>query len=224
VAHELRTPLAGIRALADYGLAHEQPAVWRDQLAAIAASEARATALVDRLLALALAAEAESSLQLQPIALEQVVRQCVLRLLPRADARGVDLGARGIDTPAWVSGERTLLEGILNNLVDNALRYGVSDEVPEPTVTVAIERTPTEVLLSVQDNGPGAPHERQVALVARGIQGEAGQLLGEGAGLGLARVAQYARLMNARMVLRSGEGGRGWVCEIAFPALAAPAA
>jgi hypothetical protein len=44
----------------------------------------------------------------------------------RADEAGVDLGARGIDAPVWVAAEPTLLEGILNNLVDNALRYGVS--------------------------------------------------------------------------------------------------
>ena len=50
VAHELRTPLAGIRALADYGLAQQSPAVWREQLQHIAASQARASHLVDQLL------------------------------------------------------------------------------------------------------------------------------------------------------------------------------
>jgi two-component system sensor histidine kinase TctE len=221
VAHELRTPLAGIRALAEYGLGHQEPALWREQLAAIAVSEARATALVDRLLAIALAAEAESRLLLQPTALDAVVRDCVLRFLRRADEAGVDLGARGIDAPVWVAAESTLLEGILNNLIDNALRYGAGGA--EPAVTVAVEQTATEVLLSVQDNGAGAPREQQLALAARGAQGEAGQLLGQGAGLGLALVAQYARLMNARMTLRSGAGGQGWVCEIAFPALRQPA-
>lgn len=222
VAHELRTPLAGIRALADYGLACKDPAVWREQLEAIAASQARASALVDRLLAIALLAEAESRLTLQPVALDAVVRQTVLRCLRRADAAGVDLGARGIDGPVWIQGDTTLLEGILTNLLDNALRYGVARDAVPPAITVALERRGGEVLLSVQDNGPGAPREEQVALVARGAQGEAGQLLGEGAGLGLALVAQYARLMKGRMVLRSGEGGRGWLCEITFPAAAPP--
>jgi two-component system sensor histidine kinase TctE len=222
VAHELRTPLAGIRALAEYGLGHGEPAVWREQLTAIAASEARATSLVDRLLAVAVAAEAEAGLLLQPVALDEVVRDCVLRFLRRADEAGVDLGARGIDSPVWVAAEPTLLEGILNNLIDNALRYGVSASEPgsSATVTVAVEQTAAEVVLSVRDDGPGAPREQQLALAARGSQGEAGQLLGQGAGLGLALVAQYARLMNARMALRSGPGGRGWICDIAFPVLA----
>jgi two-component system sensor histidine kinase TctE len=223
VAHELRTPLAGIRALADYGLAHKDPVVWHEQLAAIAASEARASALVDRLLAVALAAEAESRLTLQPIALDAVVREMVLRYLHRADAAGVDLGARGIDAPAWIAGDKTLLEGILGNLLDNALRYGVDPQAAAPAVTVAIEHRGDELVLSVHDNGPGAPGEDQVALVERGAQGEAGQLLGEGVGLGLALVAQYARLLRGRMQLHSGPGGRGWICEIAFPALPAPA-
>jgi two-component system, OmpR family, sensor histidine kinase TctE len=222
VAHEMRTPLAGIRALADYGLRHEDPAVWRAQLAPIAASEVRATSLIDRLLAVALAAEAESRLLLEPLALDAAVREAVLRFLRRADAAGVDLGARGIDAPVWVAAEPTLLEGILNNLIDNALRYGAAGT--SPAITVAVEQSGGQVFLSVQDNGPGIPHEQQVALAERGTQGEAGQLLGKGVGLGLALVAQYARLMNARMVLRSGDGGRGWVCEIAFPAIPQPGA
>ncbi|NML47014.1 sensor histidine kinase [Ramlibacter sp. G-1-2-2] len=223
VAHELRTPLAGIRALAEYGLGHAEPEVWRQQLVAIAGSEVRATSLVDRLLAMAVAAEAESGLRLQPLALDAAVRDCVLRFIRRADEAGVDLGARGIDQPVWVAAEPTLLDGILTNLIDNALRYGVSASVAEPAVTVAVEQAGDEVRLSVQDNGPGAPHEQQVELADRGTQGEAGQLLGQGAGLGLALVAQYARLMNARMALRSGEDGRGWVCEITFRAVASPA-
>lgn len=221
VAHELRTPLAGIRALADYGLGHARPEVWRQQLQAIAASEARATSLVDRLLAVAVASEAESGLSLQPIALDGVVREAVLRYLRRADAAGVDLGARGIDTPVWIAAEPTLLDGILANLLDNALRYGLRDN-PAPAITVAVERRGGEVLLSVQDNGPGAPLQEQMALAERGSQGQAGQLLGQGVGLGLALVGQYARLMNGRMSLRGGDDGRGFVCEISFPALAAP--
>jgi two-component system, OmpR family, sensor histidine kinase TctE len=222
VAHELRTPLAGIRALANYGLGHQDPAVWRAQLQAIAASEARATSLVDRLLAVAVAAEAESGLQLQPIALDAVVREVVLRFLRRADAAGVDLGAVGIDAPVWVAAEPALLEGILTNLIDNALRYAVPGTL-HPAITVEVARGGNEVLLSVQDNGPGAPREQQLALAERGTQGEAGQLLGQGVGLGLALVAQYARLMNARMALRTRDGGPGWVCEIAFPAIPTPA-
>ncbi len=218
VAHELRTPLAGIRALADYALAHQDPRVWREQLQAIAASEQRASGLVDKLLRLALAAEAEAGLQLQPVALDEAVRGAVLRFLPRADAAGMDMGARGIEEPVEVTGDPTLVEGILDNLLDNALRYAGGPGIEDAVVTVAVDRVPGEVVLSVQDNGPGLPGEQQAQLVARGVQGETGQLLGQGAGLGLALVAQYARLMRARMSLGQPEDGRGWICRIHFPA------
>ena len=70
VAHELRTPLAGIRALAEYGLAQKDPAAWRDQLERIASSQARASRMVDQLLDLAVAHEAEASLKLESVRLD----------------------------------------------------------------------------------------------------------------------------------------------------------
>jgi two-component system sensor histidine kinase TctE len=68
----------------------------------IAASQARASRLVDQLLDLALALEAQAGLKLEPVELDQLVRDAVLRFLPRADAAGVDLGAVGIDTPCRI--------------------------------------------------------------------------------------------------------------------------
>ncbi len=214
VAHELRTPLAGIRALADYGLSQTDPRAWREQLERIAASQARASRLVDQLLDLALALEAEAGLRLEPVALDALVRDAVLRFLPRADAAGVDLGAVGIDAPSRVLADATLLDGILNNLLDNALRYGAATDGQPATVTVSIEQAGPQVVLSVLDNGPGLPGELQARLVERGAQGETGQLLGQGAGLGLALVSQYARLLDARMELANGPAGRGWLCAI----------
>ena len=216
VAHELRTPLAGIRALADYGLSQSDPQAWREQLERIAASQARASRLVDQLLNLALALEAQAGLRMETVALDELVRDAVLRFLPRADAAGVDLGAVGIDAPCPMRGDATLIDGILTNLLDNALRYGAAADGKASTVTVSIDRQPQEVILSVQDNGPGLPGELQAQLVHRGAQGETGQLLGQGAGIGLALVSQYATLMNAQMVLGNGPNGEGWLCEIHF--------
>ena len=221
VAHELRTPLAGIRALAEYGLAQKDPAAWREQLERIASSQARASRMVDQLLDLAVAQEAEASLKLGPVRLDEVVRETVLRFLPAADAKGVDLGALGIDVPTEVVGDAMLISGILNNLLDNALRYGT--DRAQPAVTVAIEQAADGPVLSVLDNGSGLPGEMQRKMMQRGLQGEAGQLLGEGVGLGLALVAQYAHLMGAKMTLGSGPEGIGWVSRIAFGRKPAPA-
>ncbi|PIF75902.1 two-component system sensor histidine kinase TctE [Variovorax sp. 54] len=196
VAHELRTPLAGIRALAEYGLAQHDTGVWREQLARVSERQARASHLIDQLLALALADEARSDLQRTPVQLDMLAEQTVLRHLARADARGVDLGARGLDEGGvTVLANEALVEGILDNLIDNALRYGGR------TITVELAgRT-----LSVIDDGPGIPIEAQRDLMQRWAQGPAGQKLGQGAGLGLSIVARYAELLGAELRLEAAE-------------------
>ena len=205
VAHELRTPLAGIRAQAEYALGQSDPAVWRAQLEGIARSQARASHTVDQLLALARADEATAALQLRPVALDELVREVTLRHLPRADAAGVDLGAVGLEQPCRVLGDAALIEGILDNLLDNALRYGTGAAAPR--VTVELARAPGEVVLSVLDNGAGLSADECERLLARGAQGPQGVALGEGAGLGLAIVRRHAELLQARLRLEPAAGG-----------------
>ncbi|MGO4393547.1 sensor histidine kinase [Variovorax sp. M-6] len=208
VAHELRTPLAGIRALADYGLAQQSPAVWREQLQQIAQSQARASRLVDQLLALALADEGRTGLQRETLRLDQLVQQAVLRHLARADARGVDLGALGLDEAVTVQANAALVEGILDNLIDNALRYGGR------TITVEL----SGLTLGVADDGPGIAPEAERDLLQRWAQGPAGRKLGQGAGLGLAIVARYAKLLGAELrFARASEAG-GLRVSVAFEA------
>ena len=209
VAHELRTPLAGIRALADYGLAQSDPAAWRLQLQAIVDSQRRASHLVDQLLALALADEARSSLRLETLRLDRLVHALVLRHLPRADACGVDLGAEGLDQAVTVRANAPLVEGLLNNLIDNALRYGAAPAGSASTLTVSITREDDGVRLSVSDNGPGLEQGQREHLLRRWAQGDAGLQLGQGSGLGLAIVARYAALMAGRLDIAPGPDGAG---------------
>lgn len=222
VAHELRTPLAGIRALASYGLAQKDPAVWREQLAGIVQSEARASHLVDQLLALALADEARGAMPLQAVALDQLVHDTVLRFLPRADAAGVDLGALGLEQSVVVQGQPLLFEGVLGNLIDNALRYGApaAGQTPRVTVALACEGQGPDacVVLSVVDNGPGIPAPQRQQLQQRWVQGREGERLGQGAGLGLGIVARYAELLGARLELGPGPDGQGLSARLVLPA------
>jgi len=195
VAHELRTPLAGIRALAEYGLAQHDTNVWREQLERVSERQARASHLIDQLLALALAEEARTELKRVPVRLDVLAEQTVLRHLARADARGVDLGARGLDDGVVVQANEALVEGILDNLIDNALRYGGR------TITVELAGH----TLSVIDDGPGIPLEAQRDLMQRWAQGPAGEKLGQGSGLGLSIVARYAELLGAELRLEAAE-------------------
>ncbi len=209
VAHELRTPLAGIRAQAANALAQDDPAVWRSELQGIADAEQRASRTVNQLLALARAAEGEIALPLQTVALEALVRKVLLRYLPRADELGVDLGAEGLDQPVAVRGEAGLIEGILNNLLDNALRYGRGQP---PRITVTLEQSLPWAVLRVADNGPGVDAGLDLHQPQRWTQGEQGQRLGQGAGLGLAIVARYAELMKGRVQMQATPGGGLTAC------------
>jgi two-component system sensor histidine kinase TctE len=214
VAHELRTPLAGIRALADYGLRQNDPAVWREQLEGIAKSQERASHLVDQLLALALADESHHTLERTSVSLDVLVREAVLRFLPRADALQIDLGARGVDRPVHVMANVALLEGILNNLLDNALRYARSPD-NDSHVTVSVSDAPQAVVLSVIDNGPGVSSAQLKQLTQRWVQGSAGEALKEGSGLGLAIVSEYVRLLGAKVSMQT-ESPHGLRVSVTF--------
>lgn len=215
IAHELRTPLAGIRAQASYGLAQKDAQLWREQLTGIVRSEARASHLVDQLLALALADEAMPH---QWVQLDELVQETVLRFLPRADATGVDLGARGLETPLAIRSNPVLLEGILNNLIDNALRYGrVQGSATKAHITVELRQEGEFIALAVIDNGPGIAASEQARLMERGAQGLEGARLGQGAGLGLSIVARYAQLLDAQLRMEPGPDGSGLAMVLLLP-------
>ncbi|MBD9390973.1 sensor histidine kinase [Acidovorax sp. ACV01] len=214
VAHELRTPLAGIRAQAAHALAQDDPAIWRSELEGIKQAEQRASRTVDQLLALARAAEGGIALTLQTIALNALVRDVLLRFLSRADALGVDLGAEGLEQTVEVRASAALMEGILNNLLDNALRYGRGNP---PRITVALQMRGEHVVLSVADNGPGVDAALAQRLLQRWAQGDQGVRLGQGAGLGLSIVARYAQLMDGRLALDPAQDGPGLVASVWLP-------
>jgi len=164
--------------------------------------------MVDQLLAIALADEAHAAQQRSPVHLAELVEQTVLRHLARADARGVDLGARGIEDGAGVvvQSNAALIEGVLDNLIDNALRYGGR------TITVELAGT----VLSVIDDGPGIPQDARRDLMQRWAQGAAGHKLGEGAGLGLSIVSRYAGLLGAVLTLENDAVTGGLRASVAF--------
>lgn len=218
VAHELRTPLAGVRALAEYALSQTDPQVWQEQLRSIAQSQERASHLIDQLLALALAEEAQQLQQAQRLALDEVVRDSLMRHLRKADALDVDLGARGLEVPVFVTAQRALLEGVLDNLIDNAFRYGVPPNGVPRHVTVDIAQGPKsgQIQLSVQDNGPGITNTQRERVLIRWAQGDAGQALKQGLGLGLAIVAEYARILGAQLVFGTPDDGHGLKVSLLF--------
>ena len=118
----------------------------------------------------------------------------------------MDLGGSGLEDAVWVLGNVALIEGILDNLIDNALRYGGR------TITVEV----AGLTLSVVDDGPGIAPDAQPGLVQRWAQGPAGQKLGQGAGLGLAIVARYAMLLGAELRFAPASAAGGLRVSLSF--------
>ncbi len=221
VAHELRTPLAGIRAQAEYALRQQDPEVWRHNLQGIVASQERASHHMDQLLAMALADENSSGIELAPVRLDVMVQRLILQALARANAQQVDLGATGVEDAVSVMGETALLEGVIGNLLDNALRYGKPLDGQAAHITISLAQLANTVSLTVSDNGPGLvdngsrlPLKRWQSgpFVSKGF--EPSQHYKSGSGLGLSIVSRYAQLLDARLELNSTAQGTAVVIEL----------
>ncbi|MEB2344917.1 MAG: ATP-binding protein [Deltaproteobacteria bacterium] len=213
-AHELRTPLAAIRAQAEVARAAAAGAERRHALDAVIAGCDRAAHLAEQLLTLArLEAEAWPE-RLAGCDLAAVARGVLAELGQAAHSRGVAL-ALDAPEPVPVRGDAALLHVLVRNLADNALRYGASGG----RVRVVAEAGAAGAVLRVEDQGPGLAPEARARVLDR-FHRELGT--GEsGAGLGLAIAARVAALHGARLGLADGPGGRGLTVSVSFPVEAA---
>lgn len=218
----LRNPLAGIRALADYGLRHDDPAVWRAQLHAIQERESHASHLVAQLLALAFADEAKETIALSRIDLRQVVETCLAAAIEQMDTRHVDFSAEGLDKAVMVWGNEALVSSALTNLLDNALRYGRPADGERPRITVSLQAADAagKVCLSVSDNGPGLD-SALADTRQRWSRGAGVEQVRGGTGLGLAIVTRYAEILEAELDLQNQRDG-GLRASLVFRSAADP--
>lgn len=207
-AHQLRTPIAGIRTQAEAALAGARPEDARHALARIARSTQTMGDLVQKLLILARVDAAENTLRLNRLDSVGVVREVAREWVPQALAKGVEIGFETNDREAWVMGDAQLLREMLANLIDNALRYGGTH------ITLTVRPAGEGVAWQVADDGPGIP-ESQRAVVFAPFHRLSGSV--DGAGLGLTIVERIAHLHGAKVSLETGEAGAGLVVNIVFP-------
>jgi two-component system sensor histidine kinase TctE len=210
-AHQMRTPVAGLLAQLELLLREPRAAGVAAELATLQRGIQHLAHSANQLLSLA-RAEPIAALpeDLKPIALEQLVEQLIERHLDRADQGGIDLGAEA--APAQALGDAWLLEDLLGNLIDNALKYTPSGG--HVTVRSGMEgRAP---YLEVEDDGPGIP-EAERARVRERFYRLPGSL-GMGCGLGLAIVDEIARVHGATLSIGSGPQGRGTRMRVRFGA------
>ncbi len=211
-AHQLKTPLAGLRMQAELA-AREidsgggDPVSMKHSLRQIALSTQRAAHMVNQLLAMARAEDTGQVLRKVPLDLAAVTRAVVRDFVPRAIERQIDLGYEGPDghETARLVGEPVLLGELVRNLVDNALQY--TPRGGTVTARVRHDTQAQQIILQVEDTGPGiAPAEREA--VFRPFYRALGTQV-DGSGLGLAIVQEIAQHHDAQISLTDARARRG---------------
>jgi two-component system OmpR family sensor kinase len=213
-AHELRTPLAALQ-LQLGNLEHAVgEAERRESFEALRGGLARATRLVEQLLALA-RLDPDAALERTPVDVERVVREVLADLAPLAEAKGIDLGIVE-STPVRLTAHAESIRLIVRNLVDNAIRYTPAGG----RVDVRLQRTPgilgdgaapgggDALTLEIADTGPGIGPSDRERVFDRFYRGDAATDA-TGSGLGLSIVRQAVEQANGTITLAEGEGGRG---------------
>lgn len=189
-AHQMKTPLAGLRTQAELALRETDPQELKRSLRQMAGATERATHLINQLLSLA-RAEHLAPAALSVVDLGPVARELVQTVVPEAIARGVDLGFEESERPARIFGAPVLLRELLKNLVDNAIRYTPRGG----SVTVRIRQNRGAAYLEVEDTGPGIPVNERKHVFDRFYR-----ILGtnvDGSGLGLAIVREIVERHGA---------------------------
>ena len=216
-AHQMRTPLTGLKTQAQLAARESDPEALRFALEQISSSADRASHLVNQLLALARAEASEHVEQpLVPVDLEQVLREAVSLWVPNAMRRKIDLGFEA-EGAVNVLGNAFLLREMINNLLDNALRYSQDGG----QVTARVLAQGDFALLEIEDGGIGISEEDAYKVFERFYRVEGTGV--DGSGLGLAIVREIAELHHAAATLRPrprDERGcrvQGSVARVIFP-------
>jgi two-component system sensor histidine kinase TctE len=207
-AHQLRTPLAGLAAQTDFAREQDNPPTTQHALDQIKLVSTRLNHAVNQLLSIARNEPgADKSLHMEPLDLNELGRDVTLQWVETAVKNGFDLGFEGNASPASVVGDPARLKEMLDNLIDNALRYCPASS--RVTVRVSPDHT-----LTVEDNGLGIPIEERERVFERFHRLPGNETHGNG--LGLAIVKEIAEIHGAEVSIGEGAGGRGAAFSVRF--------
>jgi len=214
-AHQLKTPITVLNTQVSVGLRSAEPRHKQDALEASHATLQHCIRLIHQLLTLSAADHRVGErLAAEPTELGAIAQEVLVELAELADTRRIDLGLAPQAAAVRVSGAPVLLRAMLENLVDNALRYCPAGSA----VTVSVERAGAVAALVVEDNGPGIPPAERGHVFERFYRCAATQHE-EGSGLGLAIVREIALVLGARVELLDRDAGApGLRVRVSFPA------
>jgi signal transduction histidine kinase len=210
-AHELRTPLTALALQIQLAERARGDAERVAALAKLKDGVARATRLVQQLLAMARLEPEAAQAPSAPVALDAFAQSVVEELAPLAAAKPVALAATRVE-PVDVKGNEDALRLLAGNLVDNAIRYAP----PGGRVEVRAFRRGADAVLEVADDGPGIPVAERARVFDRFYRVPGTDAPGSGLGLALAK--QVADLHHGRIELDDGLGGRGLTARVVLSA------
>ena len=215
-AHQMRTPLTGLKTQAQLALRESDPKQLRASLVQIATSVDRAARLINQLLTLA-RTEAGDQVQHEqkPLEFNTLLREIVEDWVMQAVTREIDLGFEPSAVPAMIKGNAFLLREMSNNLIDNALRYTRNGG----RVTARVTAHGDFVIFEIEDNGIGINEEQAELVFERFYRVSDAEF--EGSGLGLSIVREIATQHRASVSLRPNPHEQGTVARIIFPTLSA---
>lgn len=210
-AHQLRTPLAGLKTQTELALRQSDQAEIEESLKHIHTSASRATRLAQQLLALArLDPSVFQNIGRETLDLNNIARDASRELVAQAIAKKIDLGFEGCHDAQVIRGDRASLYEMMVNLIENAVFYTQAGG----SITVRVKNGSKGPIFSVEDNGPGIPSEERERVFERFYR-----VLGNkenGSGLGLAIVREIAEAHQATVTLNDGTDGKGTLVEVCF--------
>ncbi len=222
-AHELKTPVSGLKAQIELALREDDPQRLHEALGRLREGVERLSRMVRQLLALARnEPAAAASLQRAPLDLAALALEASMEWAPVALRWRIDLGFEGeaagaSGRPARIEGDADRVRELMNNLVDNAIRY--SREGGRVTVSVRREGQGGQegVVLAVTDDAPRIPPAERERVFERfhRVLGTAA----DGSGLGLSIVSEIAALHGALVALDDDPQGAGNRFSVWFPAM-----
>lgn len=211
-AHELRTPLAALKAQAQVALNSSDVKEKNQALQKLIASVNRSTHIVQQLLTMSrLVPEAANLHEETEVNLVKLTREILAMIAPAALEKQIELEFESDKNIPPIIGDPTSLGILIRNLVDNAIRYSYE----KSRVLVRLQQQDQEIVLEVADNGPGIPPEFQARVFERFFR-----VLGNkspGSGLGLAIVQQICELHGGRVSLSCPTEGTGLVVRVFLP-------
>jgi two-component system, OmpR family, sensor histidine kinase TctE len=209
-AHQLRTPITGMQAQLDLLAAEPAAAPIRERLTTLQEAIRHLAHSANQLLSLARADPAVNlAVKNRAVSLKTIAEEVVAQFFDRALQARIDLGAEV--QPVTVIADPSLLDDLLSNLVDNALKYTPGGG----SVTVTVGERGGRPFIAVEDTGPGIPESERERVRQRFYR--LPNSPGHGSGLGLAIVDEIAGLYGAALSIESGAGGAGTCVSLQFP-------